>query len=108
MEAFACYEAALSRVQLIVNGEVHKEYNIHANHFKAEEYLRFGKDSFIIAKCYDYAGNVSFTNPVYIRNSPFVNRGYLSDVRVSVLKNNSPAGCNTASTIGRNPHWVIT
>ena len=91
MEAFACCEAALSRVQLIVNGEVYKEYNIHANHFKSEEYLSFDKDSFIIAKSYDYAGNVSFTNPVYIRNSPFVNRGYLSDVRVSVSKNNSPA-----------------
>ncbi|HZJ57901.1 MAG TPA: CehA/McbA family metallohydrolase [Clostridia bacterium] len=91
VEAFACFEGFLSKVQLIINGEVYKEYNIRQNRFRAEECMGFQGDSFIIAKCYDYAGNVSFTNPVYIRNSPFVNRGYLSHVKVTVLKDNGPA-----------------
>jgi hypothetical protein len=98
MEAFACFEGQLSKVQLLINGEVYKEYNILQNYFKSEEYASFDSDSYIIAKCYDSAGNVSFTNPVYIRNNPFVNRGFsfvnrgfLSDVKVSVFQNGTPA-----------------
>lgn len=48
------------------------------------ESINIKTDSFILAKCYDHAGNVAITNPVYIRNNPFTNQGYLSNVTIIV------------------------
>ncbi len=91
LEAFRCYQALLSKVQIIVNGEVRKEYDICLEHFEAAEEFSLDEDSFILAKCYDFNGNIAFTNPVYLRNAPFFNKGYLSDVKITVLKGGSPA-----------------
>ena len=91
LEAFRCYEALLSRIQLIINGKVYKEYDVCLESFKWNESVSIKEDSFIIAKCYDFKGNVAITNPVYIRNAPFVNSGYLSEVAVTVTKGLDPA-----------------
>jgi len=91
IEAYRCYQALLSDIQIIINGEVYKEYNICRDTFKLRESISIDKDSFVIAKCYDFAGNTAITNPVYIRNKPFVNRGYLSDVSVTVTKDGKGA-----------------
>ncbi len=91
LEAFRCYQALLSKVQIIVNGEVYKEYAVCLDSFEAAETVSVDRDSFILAKCCDFHGNVAFTNPVYLRNRPFVNKGYLSDVNITVLKGGRPA-----------------
>ncbi|SDC27117.1 hypothetical protein SAMN02799630_00973 [Paenibacillus sp. UNCCL117] len=90
LEAFQCYQAYLSKIQLIVNGEVWKEYGINHKSYERKEKLKFNKDSYVLAKCYDFAGNVAITNPVYIRNAPFENRDFQSDLTVRVTKDGNP------------------
>ncbi|TYP78963.1 CehA/McbA family metallohydrolase [Paenibacillus methanolicus] len=91
IEAFRCYEAPLQRVQLIVNGETWKEYGLNADHIVLHDKLTISQDSYVIAKCYDAAGNVAIANPVYIRNQPFANQGFKSDLTVRVFKDGQPA-----------------
>lgn len=86
IEAMRCYQAALCHIQLIVNGEVWKEYKINEDRYNLKEKLTVNQDSYILAKCYDSAGNVAITNPVYIRNKPFENRGFESEVTVKVTQ----------------------
>jgi hypothetical protein len=76
VSATACCQAPLSRAQLLINGTVVKEWGICQNNFHHEESFRLTEQSFIIAKCYDFEGNVAITNPVYIRNTAFANRKY--------------------------------
>jgi hypothetical protein len=91
IQAFRCREGLLSKIQLIVNGIVFKEFDICQEQFTTNEVISVEEDSFLIAKCYDFAGNTSFTNPVYVRNKPFVNKGYLSCVGINVTKGGSCA-----------------
>ncbi|MDF2836753.1 MAG: hypothetical protein K0Q63_2393 [Paenibacillus sp.] len=91
IEAFRCYQAPLSKIQLIVNGEIWKEYDMDDDRFELSERLTVNKDSYILAKCYDGEGNVAIANPVYIRNAPFVNKGFKSELKVSVMKDGEPA-----------------
>lgn len=91
IEAFACHEAALSKVQLIVNGIVAAETALDGASYKGTQRIEVEEDSFVIAKCYDLAGNVALTSPVYIRNAPFVNRGYTSQVTVYASRSGEPA-----------------
>ncbi|MBW7452755.1 CehA/McbA family metallohydrolase [Paenibacillus sepulcri] len=91
IEAYSCYEASLSTVQLIVNGDIAAEYAVSDMQYDCTHRIEVKEDSFVIAKCYDFAGNVAITSPVYIRNQPFVNKGYLSDVNVHVRKAGKPA-----------------
>ena len=91
ISAIACCEALLSKVQIIINGEVHKEFHIRKERYSVEETVCFPKEGFVIAKCYDFAGNVAMTNPVYIRNEPFVNRGYKANVRIATSQGGQPA-----------------
>jgi hypothetical protein len=90
IEAFQCYQASLSKFQLIVNGEVWQDHEINDNRYELKEKLKINRDSYILAKCYDFAGNVAITNPVYIRNTPFENRDFKSDVTVRVMKAGKP------------------
>ncbi|MFC0215007.1 CehA/McbA family metallohydrolase [Paenibacillus chartarius] len=91
IEAFPCCEAPLHQVQLIVNGEVWKEYSVNEERIEVNEITIISQDSYILAKCYDAAGNVAIANPVYIKNTPFVNRDFKSDLTVKVMKDGEPA-----------------
>ncbi|MCL2352316.1 MAG: CehA/McbA family metallohydrolase [Firmicutes bacterium] len=91
ISAYACCQAPISKVQIIMNGEIHREYRVRENRFSVEEAVRFPEEGFVIAKCFDFAGNVAMTNPVYIRNGPFANRGYTANVNISVTKDGRPA-----------------
>lgn len=91
IEAFRCYQAPLRQIQLIVNGEVWKQYDQSGDRCDWNENIIVNKDTYILAKCYDEAGNVAITNPVYIRNSPFENRGFESELTVKVMQNGKPA-----------------
>ncbi|SFB03246.1 hypothetical protein SAMN05216312_10381 [Cohnella sp. OV330] len=91
VEAVACYQAPLSRVQLIVNGEVWKEYEANDARLEWIETLNVDRDGFVLAKCYDGAGNVAMTNPVYFRNNPFENEAFKSNLTVHVCKDGKPA-----------------
>ncbi len=91
VEAVACCEAPISRIQLIVNGEVWKEYVAYGASFEWNETLSVDRDSYVLAKCYDGAGNVAITNPVHIRNKPFENRDFKSNLSVQVFKDGKPA-----------------
>lgn len=91
IETFRCYQASLSKIQLIVNGEVWKEFGIDDHHYELNEKLSIKQDSYVLAKCYDFAGNVAITNPVYIRNTPFANRDFRSDLTIRVTKGGQPA-----------------
>jgi hypothetical protein len=85
-----CYQASLSKIQLIVNGKVWKEYGINDNRYDLKEKLKVNQDSYILAKCYDFAGNVAIANPVYIRNKPFENKDFKSDLSVRVTRDGNP------------------
>ncbi|NQX59949.1 CehA/McbA family metallohydrolase [Paenibacillus qinlingensis] len=91
IEAFQCYQALLSKIQIIVNGKVWIEHGINDSRYVMKEKLKFNQDSYVLAKCYDFAGNVAITNPVYIRNTPFENRNFKSDLTLRVLKDGKPA-----------------
>jgi len=91
IEAIACYEAPISKIQLIVNGQVYKQINLHQRNPIHQEALRLPREGFVLAKCYDFAGNVAITNPVYIRNTPFANHNYKANVEIAVSQNGSPA-----------------
>ncbi|MFD0673038.1 CehA/McbA family metallohydrolase [Cohnella sp. GCM10027633] len=91
VEAIGCSEAPLSSIQLIVNGEVWRECRTDGASFEWTEALSVDRDSFVIAKCYDGAGNVAITNPVYIRNKPFENKDFKSNVTVRAFKDGEPA-----------------
>ncbi|CAI6051389.1 CehA/McbA family metallohydrolase [Cohnella sp. JJ-181] len=91
VEAVGCYQAPLRKIQLIVNGEVWKEYMTDDARFEQKDKLHVERDSYIIAKCYDGAGNVAIANPVYVRNEPFENRDFKSDLTVRVFKDGKPA-----------------
>lgn len=87
IDAYRCFEGKLSKIQIIVNGDVVKELDLCEDTIKVIESVKIEKDSFVLVKCYDSAGNLCMTNPVYIRNTPFVNKGYMSKVSLNVLKN---------------------
>lgn len=91
VETFRCYQASLSKIQLIVNGEIWKEVAVNANQYELEDQITINQDSYILAKCYDSAGNAAITNPVYIRNTPFANRDFKCELRVNVTKDGHPA-----------------
>ena len=84
IKGYECYESSLSNVQLIVNGKVYSEYSSKTLRSTINETLVIKKDSYIIAKCWDEKGNIAITNPIYIRNNPFVNEGFKSDVTIVV------------------------
>ncbi|MFC4101324.1 CehA/McbA family metallohydrolase [Paenibacillus xanthanilyticus] len=104
VEAFRCCDAPLQRLQLIVNGKVWKEYSLNDDRVVLDDTLTVSCDSYIIAKCYDAAGNVAIANPVYVRNQPFANHGFQSALTVQVTKDGQPAdgrfwiGKNTAKS----------
>ena len=85
VECVACADGPLKQVQIIVNGRVEVEYPAQGGRFAIRHKVRAGRDGYVLAKCRDAAGRVAIANPVYIRNEPFINRGYLSSVRVNVL-----------------------
>ncbi|MBB3113134.1 hypothetical protein FHS18_005237 [Paenibacillus phyllosphaerae] len=91
VEAYRCYEAPLRKMELILGGKVWKEYDIVQDVFDQKERLTVREDSYLVAKCYDAAGNVAITNPVYIRNAPFRNRAFTSALTVQVTKGGNPA-----------------
>jgi len=86
IEAYRCYEAPLSKMQVLVNGKVYKQYDLCEDSIKKMDSIVIEKDSFIIIKCYDAKGNLAMTNPVYIRNTPFLNRGYMSNISLKLSK----------------------
>jgi hypothetical protein len=90
ISAYRCWQADLSKVQIIVNGSVYKEYDIDQEQFYCDEKITVDPDSYILAKCYDHAGNTAITNPVYIRSRPFVNDGYLANVTIHAYREGSP------------------
>ncbi len=87
IKAFRCYQGRLAKIELIINGDILKEYCLHTDSCEFQELIKIEKDGFIIAKCYDSAGNIAIANPVYFRNKPFVNHLYQSSVNVKVTKN---------------------
>ena len=91
IKAFRCYEGMLSKIELIINGDIYKEYHLNATSYELQECIEIQKDSFIIAKCYDEAGNVAIVNPVYFRNQPFAKHSYLSNVNINVINDGQPA-----------------
>lgn len=91
IDAYRCFEAPLSRIQIIRNGYLYKEYPVDMDEVKIMDSLMVEEDSFVLVKCYDHAGNVAMTNPVYIRNTPFKNVGYLSNVTIHVKLNGMDA-----------------
>jgi hypothetical protein len=76
VRGIACLEAPLSAVQIIVNGKVRKTFDLHEREFDGEMEVRLDGEGYIYAKCYDCAGNTAITNPVYVRNTPFLNKGF--------------------------------
>jgi hypothetical protein len=88
VDCFACSEAPLSRIQIILNGSVFKEFD--ANQSGHEITFRVPNEGFIYAKCYDFAGNVAITNPVYIRNTPFANQNYRAKGAVYINGKEAP------------------
>lgn len=85
VECAACTDGPLKHVQIIVNGRVEAEYPAQDGRFAIRHKVRVERDGYVLAKCRDAAGRVAIANPVYIRNAPFSNHGYLSSVRVNVL-----------------------
>jgi transcriptional regulator with XRE-family HTH domain len=89
--AHRCCESVLSKIQIMINANIYKEFYLNRNEFHNVETLEIAEDSFILVKCYDCEGNLGMTNPVYIRNKPFLNKGYLSHVCINVYKNGNRA-----------------
>jgi hypothetical protein len=85
VECASCADGPLASLQIIVGGRVVAEYPARGERFAVRHSFRAEKDSYILAKCRDAAGRVAIASPVYIRNAPFINRGYTSRVRVNVL-----------------------
>ena len=81
----------LSRIQLIINGNISKEYNVDGEKARITDSIKADEDCFVLVKCYDLAGNLAMTNPVYIRNVPFKNKGYKSKVNVNVTQSGTAA-----------------
>lgn len=90
IDAYRCFEGELSKIQIIINGAVVKEYELCDDTIKIIESIKIESDSFVLVKCYDSAGNLAMTNPVYIRNTPFLNKGYMSNVRIKATKAGKP------------------
>ena len=81
-EAVACCDGPLREVQIIVNGEVVARYAVQGERCVIEHELTVDGDSFVLVKLTDEAGNVALTNPVYLRNAPFVNMDYQAQVHM--------------------------
>ena len=84
IKGYECCEAPLSRIELIVNGKVVKEYEGDTLETEIDVTLMFDKDSYVIAKCWDEAGNIAVTSPIYLRNKPFINQNFKSEVVVKI------------------------
>ena len=97
IEAFRCFEAPLSKMQVLVNGNLYKQYNLGVDSIKINQRVVIEEDSFILIKCYDAKGNLAMTNPVYIRNTPFLNRGYMSNITLKVSK---------AGKVANGKYWL--
>ncbi len=91
VQGTACCDGPLSCVQIIVNGRVAAEYTVQGERCAVRHALTVDANSYVLAKCYDTAGNLAIVNPVYIRNEPFVNQGYRASVRVDATANGQPA-----------------
>lgn len=90
----ACCEGPVERVQILVNGKPEVEYHPDAmdsgNPFSLKHAMRITKNSYILVKCYDSAGNTAVTNPVFFRNEPFINDHYQSSVHMHVTLDGLP------------------
>jgi len=91
--AEACCDGPLSKIEIILNGKKYKEIPVEGKEhvFKNIKLHAPETDSYVLAKCYDMAGNVAISNPVFIRNNPFVNIDYRSKVTIDVYKGKYPA-----------------
>lgn len=102
----ACYEAPLSRLEFIQNGKVLKEIRIEGQSTKVSLDITADEDGYILAVCYDEAGNLAISNPVYIRNNPFINVNYHSHVTVDVYQGEYPVtGVYKVGENGEESHF---
>lgn len=79
IKAHACHEAPLSQLLLFTQtGEL--AFNLSGMHTQMQVPVPIHQEGFILAKIIDAAGNTCISSPIYIRNKPFVNDGFLASV----------------------------
>ena len=90
MACRACFEGQLTRLQIITNGIVTAEYPLSGEEAVVTHQVQIDTDSYVLAKCWDSAGNTAITNPVHIRNKPFRNVDYHASVQIRVKNGGLP------------------
>lgn len=90
-KAIACCEGSLKSLTVVVNGEDYAVLTPEEDGTFAAE-VRMPGEGFIHVILRDDARNVAVSNPVYIRNTPFINDHFRMHVTLDVMKNGGGAG----------------
>ena len=86
----ACCEGALSTLTVVVNGEEAAVLTPDADGCCTAQ-IKLPREGFIHVILRDDARNAAVSNPVYIRNTPFLNDGFRAKVTLDVLRNGGGA-----------------
>ncbi|GEM_PF-169605 len=102
IKGWPCCEGRLSRFVVVVNGEEAMTLTPDANN-EAEAEITLPKEGYVLCLLYDEAENVAVGNPVYVRNTPFVNTDYKAEVTLHILRNGSGANGTYTTDESQDP-----
>ena len=89
----ACCEGELREIEVVVNGETALVAKPDENgHLQTE--VTLPKEGYVLCILRDAVRNVAVANPVYVRNTPFVNDNFRANVKIDVTYN----GCGAKGT----------
>ncbi|MBE6612864.1 MAG: hypothetical protein E7632_10275 [Ruminococcaceae bacterium] len=103
-KAWACCEGTLREIEIVVNGETIGKPAPDENGELTMK-VTLPAEGYVLCILRDNAKNVAVANPVYVRNTPFVNDNFRAHVMIDVTQNG--CGANGSFTTDENPDPVV-
>lgn len=90
MQGWKCCDGELTELEIVVNGET-VDRIAPDGEGKGEVKVKLPKEGYVLCILRDDAGNVAVGNPIYVRNTPFLNDHFRAQVTLEVKRNGKGA-----------------
>ena len=89
-QGWKCCDGELTELEVVVNGETAARLPLDAEG-RARTRVKLPREGYVLCILRDDAGNVAVANPVYVRNTPFLNDHFQAQVTLEVRRNGQGA-----------------
>lgn len=86
LQGWRCCEGTMTEMEIIANGESIARLTPDEKG-RAEMQLSLPKEGYVLCLLWDEAGNLAVGNPIYVRNTPFLNDHFRARVTLDVKRN---------------------